>query len=271
MAYGIIGAVLALLLLYVLWEPYWIQATDQVVAIPDLPPAFDGFTILQLSDIHGRVGVFSWNTFLRWQSECDAMVITGDLYSPTLSRARLARHLDRLNAPYGVYYISGNHDYRRGTLAVQPWEPGPRLLDNRVAVLEKEGQTLVMAGLPDFIKGAPEWESVRSALQVQPGPAVLLAHRPDAWLLPGVERVSLILAGHTHGGQVRLPLLGALVRHNSIPGKYVSGRLERDGKPVLITSRGLGTSELPIRLLARPEVVRVRLVRETGQDKHGEA
>jgi hypothetical protein len=71
--------------------------------------------------------------------------------------------------------------------------------------------------------------------------------------------VQLILAGHTHGGQIRLPILGALVRHNHVGGGYVSGRLDKPGGPVLITSRGLGTSELPVRFMARPEIIRVRL------------
>lgn len=265
MAYGIVGALIALFLLYALVEPYRFEATEQVVAVAGLPSAFENFTILQLSDIHGRVGVFSWHRFLRWQAESDVIAITGDLYSPTLSRARLAAQLDRLSARNGVYYISGNHDYRKGALAIEPWVPGDRLLDNRVVSIERDGQRIWLAGLPDFVKGRPAWDAVRQSLAQHDEPAVLLAHRPDAWLLPGVERVALILAGHTHGGQVRFPILGALVRHNTIGGGYVSGRLDRPGHPVLITSRGLGTSELPLRFMARPEVVRIRLTALVGE------
>lgn len=261
MVYGLVAAVLAALLGYALWEPYWIEATEHTVAIPDLPEVFDGFTILHLSDMHGRVGVFSWARFREWQRDADMIAVTGDLYSPSLSRARLAQHLESLTAKDGVFYISGNHDYRRGTLAVEPWNPGDRRIDNRIVAVRRGDEQILLAGLPDFVKGNPDWATVRDKLEQCRGIAILLVHRPDAWLLPGVERVSLILAGHTHGGQVVIPGMGAPVRHNRVPDGYVAGRREAPGRPVLITSRGLGTSELPIRFGARPEVIRVRLVR----------
>lgn len=270
MIYASIGVVLAALVAYALWEPYRIQATEHVVAVENLPSAFEGITILHLSDIHGRVGVFSFKPFLRWLAEADMVAITGDLYSPTLSRRRLARQLERLAAPLGVYYISGNHDYRGGRLAVEPWVPGRRLLDNRVESIERAGQSLHVAGLPDFVKGSPEWDRVLDQLRVLDGPCVLLAHRPDAWMLPGVDRVSVILAGHTHGGQVAVPGYGAVLKHNNIPGRYAAGRLKEPGRPVLITSRGLGTSELPIRFFARPEVIRVRLVSQDRMEQNTE-
>ncbi len=250
------------LLAYALSEPYWIRGVEQRIVIKGLPDEFHGFSILHLSDIHGRVGVFSWAPFRRWQEEADMIAVTGDLYSPTLSRMRLARHLDRLKAPEGVFYISGNHDYRAGRLAVDPWVPGTRRIDNQVREIRRGGASLYIAGLPDFVKGKPDWPGIRSQLEALRGPAILLAHRPDAWLLEGVERVSLILAGHTHGGQVVIPGYGAPLKHNRIPGRYVAGRLESPGKPVLITSRGLGTSELPVRFFSRPEVLMIRLFKE---------
>ncbi|MDA8206428.1 MAG: metallophosphoesterase [Thermaerobacter sp.] len=274
MVYGAIGGLVGLILAYALWEPYRIQTTEYTVAIDNLAPAFEGATILHLSDLHGRVGVFSFRPFLRWLAEADMVVVTGDLYSPTLPRARLARHLERLSAPLGVYYVSGNHDYRRGRLAVEPWDPGGRIIDNRVITIRRDGQTLFLAGLPDLVKGKPEWEAVRACIDAASGPVILLAHRPDAWLLPGVERAGLILAGHTHGGQIRIPGYGALIRHTRLLGRYTSGRLEQPGRPVLITSRGLGTSELPLRFLAPPEIIRVRLVSrhrmEDNSDRGGE-
>jgi hypothetical protein len=261
MTYVIVGAVLLGLLLYALWEPHWIQASEHTVVVPELTASFEGFRILHLSDIHGRVGVFSWAPFLRWLTQTDMIAVTGDLYSPTRGRSRLARCLSQLSAPDGVYYISGNHDYRNGVLAVEPWQPGESRIDNEVRVIERNGERLWIAGLPDFVKGKPDWDKVRHELDQQSGPAILLAHRPDAWQLPGVERVSLILSGHTHGGQVVIPGFGAPLRHNHLPGRYVAGRLEKPGHPVLITSRGLGTSELPVRFGSRPEVLLIRLTR----------
>lgn len=259
MWYGAIGLVVAGLLGYALWEPYRLKVTQHRVVIPDLADEFDGFTILQLSDIHGRVGVFSWRVFLGWLAQADLVAVTGDLYSPTLPRARLARQLSQLHAPSGVFFVSGNHDYRRGALHIEPWDVGEELLDNRVARIERKGGRLLIAGIPDLVKGSPQWADLLHTLRATPGPAILLSHRPDAWLLEGIERVSLILSGHTHGGQVRIPGLGALFRHNHLPSRYVAGRLDRPGHPVLITSQGLGTSEMPVRFLTRPEVIVVRL------------
>ncbi len=262
MLYALVAG-LAALLAYAVWEPYWVQGVEYTVSVRDLPPAFENMCILHLSDIHGRVGVFSWRLFTRWLAEADLVAITGDLYSPTRGREPLARELDKLQAPLGVYYVSGNHDYRRGILAVEPWQPGERLLDNRVVTVQKDGQQLLLAGLPDFVKGQPRWNQVKPQLHDRAVPAILLAHRPDAALLPGIERVSLILAGHTHGGQMVIPGYGALFRHNHLPGRYVAGRWQKAGGPVLITSRGIGTSELPLRFWARPQVIRVRLVRKS--------
>lgn len=267
MIIGIIVAALACVVLYALWEPYWHSATDEVVAIEGLPPAFEGFSILHLSDIHGRVRVFHWRKFREWLAAVDMVAITGDLYSPSIPRDRLKRELDRLTAPCGVYYISGNHDYRHGQFFVEPWRPGERLLDNRVIELERDGQKILLAGLPDFVKGDPKWDTLRDALHRREEPAILMAHRPDAWLLTGIERIALILSGHTHGGQVTVFGLFAPLRHNHVPHHFVAGRLEVPGKPVLITSRGLGTSELPIRFGARPEIIRIRLTVKKG-DRH---
>lgn len=264
MWYGAIGLVLAGLLGYALWEPYRLKVTHHRIVIPDLAAEFEDFTILQLSDIHGRVGVFSWRPFLAWLVKADLVAVTGDLYSPTLSRTRLARHLDQLQAPSGVFVVSGNHDYRQGTLYIEPWAVGDKCLDNRVIAIERNGKKLLIAGIPDLVKGSPQWAEVLHTLKTTSDPAILLSHRPDAWLLDGIERVSLILSGHTHGGQVKIPGLGALVRHNHLPSGYVAGRLDRPGHPVLITSQGLGTSELPVRFLTRPEVIVVQL--STGKD-----
>jgi predicted MPP superfamily phosphohydrolase len=253
------GGLLAAGLIVSTLESYHWLAVEYRVKIADLPEAFDGFSILHLSDLHGRVGVFSWAPFQQWLATADLVAVTGDLYSPTRPRGPLAQRLDALSAPYGAYYVSGNHDYHQNRLAVEPWQPGSRLLDNRVLPIQKHGETLLLAGLPDLVRGSPNWHQVLGVLRASSHRAVLLSHRPDAWLLPGIERVSLILAGHTHGGQVVLPGLGVLVRHTRIPEPYVAGRLESPGRPVLITSRGLGTSELPIRWGARPEVVRVVL------------
>lgn len=238
-------------------EPHWIRPVTYDVEIPGLPEVFNGFSILHLSDLHGRVGVFATAAFKQWHQQCDMIAVTGDLYSLSLSREALSGYLQALSAPQGVYYVSGNHDYRKGKLWVYPWQPKSALLDNRTVAIRRGDDYIWLAGLPDLVKGQPQWETVQEAWARSSAPVILLSHRPDAALLPGAERCALVLSGHTHGGQVAVPGWGAVFRHNHLPGRYVAGY--KKGRPTVITSRGLGTSELPIRFAARPEIVRIRL------------
>ncbi|MBX5466644.1 MAG: metallophosphoesterase [Firmicutes bacterium] len=242
-------------------EPFWIRPVTYEVVVPGLDPGMDGFRILHLSDLHGRVDVFARAWFWRWAAGCQLAVVTGDLFAWSLSRARVARALNALAATLPTYYVSGNHDWRRGRLAVEPWDPGPGHLDNRAVPLA--GGRLWLAGLPDLKRGRPDWAAVVAALPVE-GPAVLLSHRPDAVLHPACQRFALVLSGHTHGGQVCLPGGTALVRHTRLPWPYAAGRWEWAPGHTVITSRGLGESELPVRFACRPEVVQVVLRAAAG-------
>ncbi|MCY0884471.1 MAG: metallophosphoesterase, partial [Firmicutes bacterium] len=192
------------------------------------------------------------------------VALTGDYFTLSLPRAQVAAALATLEAPYGVWAVSGNHDYHRGRLRLEPWRPRAAWLDNRAVAVERGGSRLWLAGIPDLVRGRPRLAEVAAAC-TGPEPAVLLSHRPDVITRPEAARFALVLAGHTHGGQVTLPGGRALVRHTRLPAPYVAGRLEHGGT-VLITSRGLGTSELPVRLGARPEVVEVRLYSKPGTE-----
>lgn len=243
-----------------LFEPEWIRPVTYRVPLPGLPSAFEGFTILHLSDLHGRVGVFASSAFRAWSAVADLVVVTGDLYHPGWPRARLAGQLGRITGQNPVYFVSGNHDYAKGRLHVEPWHPGESLLDNRVVAIRRGEAVLWLAGVPDLIKGKPDLPGVVRAMGE--GPAILLSHRPDGARLAEAPRFGLTLAGHTHGGQVVIPGWGAPLKHNRIGGGYVAGPLALEGGRWLITSRGLGTSELPIRFWCRPELVRIILTKE---------
>lgn len=238
-------------------EPTWIRPVTYTVRLRGLAPAFDGFRILHLSDLHGRVGVFSCPAFRAWSQDADLIVVTGDLYHPGWPRRRLAEHLARLGRQRPLYFVSGNHDYARGRLHVAPWDPAEALLDNRAVAIRRGADILWVAGIPDLVKGAPDLAGVVAAMDG--GPAVLLSHRPDGAKLPQASRFGLVLSGHTHGGQVVIPGWGAPLKHNRIGGGYVAGPLALADGRWLITSRGLGTSELPVRFWCRPELVRIIL------------
>jgi predicted MPP superfamily phosphohydrolase len=254
----IIIGILGILALYAIAvEPYWIRFRRVDVQIPSLPTQFDGFTILHLSDLHGRVGAFLRSSVRHAMEQADVIALTGDLYAVTLRDIRVAAYLNALDRAR-LFYVSGNHDYRHGLLRTSPWDPGSCLLDNRAIRLARGEAGIWFAGIPDLVKGNPALAVVLNQIDTKE-PAILLSHRPDAWIKDGIQRFQLILSGHTHGGQVRFPWIGALVRHNKLPGRYVSGILSEEGHPTLVTSKGLGMSELPVRFLSRPEVLEICL------------
>ncbi len=255
--WAILGGILLLGLYGFVVEPHWVSLREIHLTISGLDAEFEGFSILHLSDLHGRVGVFSKQSVQNALQSCDMIALTGDLYAPSLDRRRLARIIDTWDRDK-LYYVSGNHDYRQGKLDTSPWEPDATLLDNRAVCLTRHDSELWIAGIPDLVKGSPKLDKVLRSVPTGP-PAILLSHRPDGWLLPGTERFQLVLSGHTHGGQVRIPGFGAVFRHNHVPDRFVSGLYKRPGHPILITSRGLGMSELPVRFMARPEILHIIL------------
>jgi predicted MPP superfamily phosphohydrolase len=248
-------------------EPYWIRATTYVLDLPAWPAALNGLTVVQLSDLHGRTTAFHRSWVRQWLDTADLIAVTGDLFSPTIPRRRVVRWLSHLPAER-TRFVSGNHDYRRGRLALAPWTPRPGvLLDNRWELRQRRGVSWAVAGLPDLVKGQPDWE----ALADLPAdlPAVLLCHRPDVVLDPRARRFRLVLAGHTHGGQVALPGFGPVLRHSRLARGETTGLVRRRDQ-YLVISRGLGTSELPVRFLSRPEVVRIVLrTGSLGEDEAG--
>jgi len=184
------------------------------VALPNLPPALDGFTILQLSDLHldlvkgrrwlGRV-VHRANGL-----EPDLVAITGDLAEGSVAKyARDVEPLRSLSAPRGVYFVTGNHEYFHDLAG---WlrhleEMGIRVLRNEGVAMERNGASFHLAGIDDHDGGriAPgHGPDLARALQGRDGgrPVVLLAHQPRAILEAAGMGVELVLTGHTHGGQI---------------------------------------------------------------------
>lgn len=236
-------------------EPYWIRTVTYHVYPRNWPRALDGMTIVQLSDLHGRTTAFGSHEVQAWIVNADLVAVTGDLFSPLLPRQGLVDHLNRL-PPDRTFFVSGNHDYRRGRLQLDPWVPSPGIvLDNRWVMRQRSGAAYAVGGVPDLVRGRPVWATFHNI----PGsmPAILLSHRPDAILEPQSRQFGLLLTGHTHGGQIALPFWGPILRHSRLPRQQTAGLVRWPDGRYVVVSRGLGTSELPVRFASRPEVVRV--------------
>lgn len=244
-----------------------LDVTRRDFFMPDLPGLFEGFRIVQFSDIH--LDEFMEDFFLREvieqvnSLEPDLLLVTGDFVSrgpmpisvPFAAAARCAEMLRKLNCRerYGVL---GNHDAMVGSSFIcQHMEAnGLPLLVNEHVLIERSGQHLVVAGLDDVSLGTPDLN--RALLSAPDAPVVLMCHEPDyadsIARQPRGGQVDLIFSGHTHGGQVRIPGLPPL----ELPpnGKiYVEGRFQV-GHSQLYVNRGVGTVGLPFRLNCPPEI-----------------
>ena len=241
-----------------------LHVNEKVLAIPRLHPALDGLTITHFSDLHytGALTEAFHHEVVRQANalESDLIAVTGDIIDKRTCMHWLGDILGQLKAKHGTYFILGNHDLRirdefgiRNALTTQ----GLVDLGRRWTQITIGGQPVILAGneLP--------WFSPAADLAEAPGPPdtlrILLSHAPDQFLWARQNDIDLMLAGHTHGGQVQLPLLGPVLSPSRYGVRYAGGTFYQ--KPTLMhVSRGIsGTRHL--RINAAPELTKLILVR----------
>lgn len=261
--------------LWILWGNTALECNEITVSGNHLPESFRGFRIAHVSDLHNaQFGEKNEKllTLLR-EAEPDIIAITGDLVDSRRTDipavVAFAREAVKI-AP--CYYATGNHESRidefpeleKGLLAA-----GVTVLRNAAVTLEREGQQIQIIGLDDytFFPGENGWACVLNMLsELEPmnrdGYDILLAHRPEFFAEYMKTDVELILAGHAHGVQIRLPFAGGLYAPDQgfFP-EWDSGSYTREDT-TLVVSRGLGNSLFPLRVNNRPEVVIITLEKE---------
>jgi uncharacterized protein len=248
-------------------EPYYYRVVEQDVFIRDLPVAFENFRITQITDVHHSriVGIDEVDRVvsLAQATKPDLFALTGD-YTTTYRRfiEPCAATLGNLKAPEGVWAVLGNHDhYTDRELTTRALERNHiAVLNNANTKLRRGGETLQLAGIDDWSWAKADWNRAFYGID-QNRPAVLLSHQPAVLELAETQNVSLILSGHTHGGQVTFPFIGAPARLATSDLKYAHG-LFRRSETQLYVSSGTGVIGLPIRLGVRPEIAVLRLRRE---------
>ncbi|HZB46374.1 MAG TPA: metallophosphoesterase, partial [Pyrinomonadaceae bacterium] len=192
-------------------------------------------------------------------ARADLVALTGDYTTDYRQYVEPAAEiLSGLQAPHGVWAVLGNHDHHTDGAATERAlvTRGIGLLDNANTRLRRGGDELQLAGIDDWSWAQNDWARAFKGVD-RARPTVLLSHQPSVLDRPETEGVSLILSGHTHGGQVRLPLLGSPARLVD-EFKYLRGRFERERTQLYVT-RGTGVIGLPLRLGARPEIAVLRL------------
>lgn len=246
-------------------EPRWLDVRNICLKLPRLSPAFDGYQIAQISDLH----MDRWRDFTTLGRavdrinalEPDLIVITGDYVDESIKgiEAALGQQLARLRARDGVLSVMGNHDYWDAIDEVHAVVAGAGITDisNHVHTLRRGSDKLYIAGVDSVVEMRARLDVVVQELP-DDGAAVLLAHEPDfAFVAAASGRFDVQLSGHSHGGQVRVPVLTHLVLP-PLARAFVLG-LHRCSGMYVYVNRGLGVSGLHARFLCRPEITLLTL------------
>jgi uncharacterized protein len=265
-------ALFQLLLLYAwLVEPNWIEVTQHEARFKTLPEEFNGLVVAHLSDLHMRRYGIRENRVLSLLAEAKpgVVVITGDFTlegSDPAAIQRFLRDLRDLHPPFGIWAVLGNNDHwyppAENDAAVRTFfkDAGVALLVNQWGRLGKGLDTLSLVGVDDPFSGYADLAAALKGTQRTPF-AVLLTHSPQIIMQADLMRFDLVLAGHTHGGQIRLPGIGALwlpVGSEDYESGWFYGQSAQ-----MYVSRGVGTSILPFRFFCRPEIALITLKRGT--------
>lgn len=252
------------------FESQWVRASEREVPIAGLDPALDGLRIGHLSDLHvGAPGLnaraLAHGVERIRRAEPDLIVITGDLRARQSGDGDLRRSLALLDAPLGAFAVLGNHDHADGHdpfadgVALADLDDTPvRLLHDETVDIAARGARIRVGGLGPRTFGADEDERGAALVDRTAGLRLLLCHFPR--ILDRVEpgEWQLILSGHLHGGQLCIPYPGGRYRLAHLSRDYLEGVYVREGTAMHV-SRGLGTTFVPMRFAARPEVTLLEL------------
>jgi uncharacterized protein len=245
-------------------ETLQLELTRWVLDVPRLAPTLDGLSIVHLSDLHltGRVGKAYFREIVRVSNELqpDLICITGDIVERACCFDWIADTLGRLVARHGVYFVLGNHDLRVDAARVRRTLEQNGLIDlgDCQRQIEINGTPVALAG------NEGPWFNTKPRPAVAPrgattgrGLMIALAHTPDQLAWARSQNVDLLLAGHTHGGQIRIPPLGAIFSPTARGVEYISGVFFTP-PTILHVSRGL-SGDIPVRWNCPPEIAHLRL------------
>lgn len=241
--------------------------------------ALDNFKIVAVSDIHGGSNFIDEEKIRRItelvnEQQPDLIVLLGDFVSEEIFDSRklkmpvatIAGALQNLKATQGVFAVIGNHDgyYNQRKVRSELEKVGIRVLENEIVSVSRGGAGFRLLGLPNSLSReipGSEILSAEDALKISDpadGKLLILTHHPDD-IADYQNRICrtgdchLFLAGHTHGGQIRIPFIGALIVPTNLGRHYAAGRFENDGAEFFITP-GIGTSIIPARFNSPPEI-----------------
>lgn len=255
-------------------ERYIILTNIYRIPVPNLPKAFTGFRIVQLTDLH--YGLLVPLELIHHVVERanrlkpDIIVCTGDYVHERNSTTQIDQVwpiLSKLTAPSGVYSVLGNHDHWADTERSDYWLKITRQdIRHKVYPVRRNGQRLWLAGAGDLYEDHRDLDFV---LEQIPDSAcrIVLAHNPDSADTNFSKRIDLMISGHTHGGQVNIPFVGPPVL--PVYNRSYSCGLKRSPRGCnVFISKGVGWAICPVRFNCMPEIAVLELVPETAKIPH---
>jgi len=246
-------------------EPNRLIVHQETIQIDNLPAELSGLRIALIGDVHTGAWFIDDRKLQRIveltnQQQPDLIVLLGDyMVSNNWPGHRVepevtAAALKNLKAPLGVYAVLGNHDWwYNGSKVIQAFEQnGIHVLEGEVAQVSWRGHSFSLIGIGDTWTRSSYFDE--TIARIPPGPNVIaLTHNPD--IFPSLpQTVPLLLAAHTHGGQVNLPLIGRPVEPSIYGQRYAAGHIYENGHHLFVTT-GIGTSIMPVRFRVPPEIV----------------
>ncbi|MBE6774025.1 MAG: metallophosphoesterase [Ruminococcaceae bacterium] len=273
---------LAVLCGWVVWGNLTLDVTEYTAESNLLPKSFSGYTIAHVSDLHNAEKGENNEKLISALEEAkpDMIAITGDLVDSRHTDIEVAMEFAKQAVKIApCYYVTGNHEGRLpnyDSIKNELVEIGVNVMDNSKLEIKKDGQKITLLGIED-----PRMVSVfeehyaritnynlNNIAHDVSGYTILLAHRPELFDTYKAFDINLVLCGHAHGGQVRVPFLGGvLVPNQGFFPEYDAGKFT-ERKTTMIISRGIGNSVVPVRVNNNPELVIVKL--EYGTDTEAE-
>ena len=271
---AVVAAVLLALIIWTAWGNTALELNPYLISSDRLPEAFDGYRIAHVSDLHNaEMGKDNEKLLdMLREADPDIIAITGDIIDSRNTDIDIALQFTKAAMEIApCYYVTGNHEARASEfdkLKEGMIELGVAVLEDGRIELEQSGKTISLLGVndpsfqTDYLFGDSETViqgKLQEIINEEETYTILLSHRPELFEVYRESKVDLVLSGHAHGGQFRLPFVGGLVAPNQgLFPKYDAG-LYTEENTNMIVSRGIGNSILPFRFNNRPEVILIEL------------
>lgn len=262
-----------LLIVYLNYENNSLQISNYEIISNKIPKGFNDYKIIQVSDFHNTKSKKLTKDLISEikKQKPNAIVITGDFIDSRKTDINVGINFIKQIKDYApIYFVSGNHEASTNSyseLKTKLIENGTTILDNKVEVIELNDSKINILGIVDpaiahesFVTDEEIVKTEINNLEYDKNNySVLLSHRPEVLNVYVKNEIDLVLTGHAHGGQIRIPFIGGLVAPNQgLFPKYTSGKLE-EKQTTMIVSRGIGNSILPFRVNNNPELVVITL------------